>query len=334
MKKIAIAGYHFSGCGVIDDLFREFDNVAQAKSECESRFLQETDGVSDLEYHLVENPHRKKIDLAISRFLRYCKQSEKSYARVYGPNWYSMCEDYVDSLLKFKFTGYILSHLGERSSFYPNYVRIMSHLRRFLPKKMRPSSRRNYFPKETIYHAMPTEEEFLEKTRAFTEKLAQSMITNKKADYVMIDQMFAGNNPDRYLRYVDDVKAFVVDRDPRDLYINQRNMQDHMLPVDPHQFCVHFRDIRKKIGKENPNVMYLKIEEMIYHYDEMVPKVLDFVGIDKSHHITPKKFFDPSISIKGTRTWERYPQYADAVKIIEQELPDFLYKYTDEELAQ
>lgn len=30
MKKIAIAGYHYSGCGVIDDLFREFDNVAQS----------------------------------------------------------------------------------------------------------------------------------------------------------------------------------------------------------------------------------------------------------------------------------------------------------------
>ena len=327
MKKIAIAGYHYSGCGVIDDLFREFDNVAQPMSECESRYLQEADGVSDLEYHLVENPHRKIIDLAIARFLRYCKVSENGYERVYGPNWYKMCEDYVNSLLKFKYQGYILSHLREKSSYYPLYVKWMSRFQRFVPKKWRNSPRHNYFPNETIYHAMLSEEEFLSRTQAFTERLAECMITNKKAEYVMIDQMFAGNNPDRYLRYVSDVKAFVVDRDPRDLYINQRNMDDHMLPVDSHQFCIHFRDIRKKIGKENPNVMYLMIEDMIYHYDEMVPKVLEFVGIDASHHVTPKKYFDPSISVKGTRTWERYPQYAEAVKVIERELPDFLYHY-------
>lgn len=68
--------------------------------------------------------------------------------------------------------------------------------------------------------------------------------------------------------------------------------------------------------------MYLMIEDMIYHYYEMVPKVCCFFDIDRSK---PKKFFDPTISIKGTRTWERYLQYAEAVKSIEQKLPDFLY---------
>lgn len=328
MKKIAIAGYHYSGCGVIDDLFREFDNVAQPQSEMESRYLQDTDGVSDLEYHLVENPNRLKISWAIDRFLRYCKVNARRFERVYGPNWYAMCEDYVNSLLKFKYQGYFIRNLEERNSFYPFYEKVMIHLQDYKPKRFRLPSRHNYFPKETMYHAMPTEEEFLEKTRVFTERLAESMITNKKAEYVMIDQMFAANNPDRYLRYVNDVKAFVVDRDPRDLYINQRNMEDHMLPIDPHQYCIHFRDIRKRFGKPNQNVMYLTIEEMIYDYDKMIPKVCEFVGIDKKHHIDPKRYFDPSISINGTRTWERYPQYEEAVKTIKNELPEFLSPYT------
>lgn len=327
MKKIAIAGYHYTGCGVIDDLFREFDNVAQAKSESESRFLQDADGVSDLEYHLVVNPHRLKINLAIDRFLRYCKRVSPQYERIYGPNWYSMCEDYVNSLIKFKYQGYNINHLAERSSFYPRYAKFMILSQKLLPAKYRKSPRRNLFPKEMVYHAMPTEQEFLECTRFFTEKLAESMITNKKAEYVMIDQMLAGNNPDLYMRYVNDVKAFVVDRDPRDLYINLRRMEDHGVPADPHQFCIYFRDIRKRIGIDNPNVMYLKIEDMIYHYNEMVPKVCEFVGINRSHHITPKKYFDPNISINGTRTWLRYPAYENAVKIIEEELSEFLCEY-------
>lgn len=327
MKKIAIAGYHYTGCGVIDDLFREFDNVAQAKSECESSFLQVADGVSDLEYHLVINPNRLKINLAIERFLKYCKKYSRGYERIYGSEWYKICEDYINSLLKFKFQGYNTRHLDERSPWYSYYLRGMNKLQLFKPKKLRHSASYNYLPNEIMYHSMPSEDEFLEKTRAFTERLAENMITNKRAEYVMLDQLFAGNNPTLYLRYVKDVKAFVVDRDPRDLYINFINREDHALPVDPYQFCVYFRDIRKPLGETNPDVMYLMIEDMIYNYDEMVPKVCDFVGIDLSHHVSPKKYFNPSISVKGTKTWERYPQYAKAVSVIERELSEFLYKY-------
>ena len=46
MKKIACVGYHATGAGVIDDLFREFDNVAQGQYEVESRLLQDPDAVS------------------------------------------------------------------------------------------------------------------------------------------------------------------------------------------------------------------------------------------------------------------------------------------------
>lgn len=329
MKKIAIAGYHFTGSGVIDDLFREFDNVYQPKTECESRYLQDMDGISDLEFHLVNNPNRLYINQAIDRFLRYCKQNSKRYMKIYGPEWYSLCEEYISNLTKFQYTGYNLTHLQERSNWYPLYVKWMTRLQKIKPSKFRKSKRNNYFPNEKMFHAMPSESEFLEVTRSFVDSLVNSMTKNKNVDYVMIDQMFGGNNPSRYLRYVNDVKAFVVDRDPRDLYINQRNMHDHLLPVDPHQFCVHFRDIRKRIGDENPNVMYISIEDMIYRYDEMVPVVCEFVGIDPKHHILPKKYFDPSISAKGTRTWERYPQYSDAVSIIEKELPEFLYSYSD-----
>lgn len=326
MRIIAIAGYHFSGCGVIDDLFREFDNVAQAASECESRYLQDMDGVSDLEFHLVEAPNRLTTNLAIDRFLRYCRSNAKRYEKIYGPDWMTMCEYYVDSLTKFQFQGYNMRHLNEKSPNYQRRYLLYRLLERIKPSKYRHSSRYNYFPKETMYHSSPTEQEFLEKTRAFVDSLSEHLKTNKNAEYVMIDQMFAGNNPGRYLKYVTDVKAFVVDRDPRDLYISQREKGDHMLPSEPREFCTYFRDIRKRSAKIPDNVMYLMIEDMIYHYDEMVPKVCDFVGIDRLHHIEPKKYFDPAISIRGTRTWERYPQYAEATKIIEQELPDFLYR--------
>ena len=267
MKKIAIAGYHFTGCGVIDDLFREFDNVAQPKSEAESRFLQDMDGISDLEYHLVENPSRLTTSWAIDRFLRYCKLKEKGYKHIYGPDWYQMCQDYVESLIKFQYQGYNLDQLNERSRKYMIYLKIMYRLQSLKPKRLRHSFSYNYFPKKFKYHASLTEEEFLSKTQKFIDILSDNMITNKEAEYVMIDQMFVGNNPGRYFRYVNDVKGFVVDRDPRDVYINMMNREDHMAPNEPHQFCVYYRDIRKPVGSGSSDVMYLMIEDMIYHYD-------------------------------------------------------------------
>ena len=75
--------------------------------------------------------------------------------------------------------------------------------------------------------------------------------------------------------------------------------------------------------------MYVKFEDMIYHYDEYVTKVVEFVGITEDHHIHKKKYFDPSISQKNTRLWKKYPEYDEEVKIIEHELSEFLYPYQD-----
>ena len=84
----------------------------------------------------------------------------------------------------------------------------------------------------------------------------------------------------------------------------------------------------KKNGEiDTSKVLYVTFEDMIYKYDEMIKTVMDFVDISPEHHVSPKTHFIPTKSINGTRLWERYPQYSDAVKIIEKELPDFLYNY-------
>ena len=94
MKKIACVGYHATGAGVIDDLFREFDNVAQGMYEVETRLLQDPDGVSDLEYYLVDNPHRLNSGYALKRYLKYARNL--SYPQLD----FSQAEDIYISLLR------------------------------------------------------------------------------------------------------------------------------------------------------------------------------------------------------------------------------------------
>ncbi len=326
MKKIACVGYHYTGAGVIDDLFRECDNVFQGEYEAELRFLHDPDGVSDLEYHLVENPHRLSSGLVIKRFISYAKRNARQINKVVGKEWVKLATSYAESLAQIKYHGYTLGDLlfltkTEKVRFF-----ICRVLNKLLPKSIRKPKDSNQLPSVVTYYSRLEENEFLEHTISFVEEVCKKANKESK-EFIMLDQLVGSNYPERYLRYVNDIKVIIVDRDPRDVYISRIMVNDKVLPKDPHDFCIYYRGIRKRTGGTPDNCLDVRFEDMIYHYEENVKRVLDFVGINVLHHINPKKYFNPEVSCRGTRLWEKYPQYNDAVLIIEKELKEFLYQY-------
>ena len=66
---------------------------------------------------------------------------------------------------------------------------------------------------------------------------------------------------------------------------------------------------------------------MIYHYDQTTEKLMDFLALNKTHHTNPLIKFNPSVSIKNTRQWEKYPEKGKDILYIEKVLRDFLYNY-------
>ena len=331
MKKIACVGFHATGAGVIDDFFREFDNVAQGSYEAESRYLQDLDGISDLEFHLVECPNRLKSPAVIERFLRYAYDSRRMYEKVYGPSWMTLCYDYIKSITKFQYEGYDINAIVSRHPFARIKLFMCKAFNKLKPPKYRYPSWHNYFPGTQLFHASIEHDEFIDKTQFFVEKLCEQIPHNDKTEFFLIDQMIAGNYPERYLRYVKDLKVIVVDRDPRDLYIHMILHNDQKLPHDVSQFCVVYKDIRKRMGSiDKDKVMYINFEDMIYSYELKTEEVRRFVGISKSHHINPRSHFDPNKSINGTRLWLKYPSYANEIHFIEKELPEYLYDFTEE----
>lgn len=329
MKKITCVGYHYTGSGVIDDIFRECDNVYQGTYGAELKLLHSTDGVSDLEYHLVENPNRLTSGTAIKRYIAYVKDSERQAKKIVGPEWASLGIQYAESLAQIKYRGYVA---GDMYFFTPpqrlRYL-VMRLWDKVAPKKYRHPLDSNLLPSVQTYYSSLSEEEFLEKTRKYIEDICERANKANK-EYIMLDQFIGTGNPSRFLRYVNDMKVFIVDRDPRDIFLSRVPTHDRVLPQDIHQFCYYYRSIRKMIGGlPSESCMKVNFEDLIYHYEEYLDKVLSFVGIDKSHHIYPKKHFDPSISARGTKLWLNHPEFSEEIKIIERELPDFLYKYDD-----
>lgn len=327
MKKIACVGYHATGAGVIDDLFREFDNVAQCSYEFEFRILQDPDGISDLEYNLIENPHRLNSGFAVKRFQKYLKRMRYAYTRNFGPQWVKASEKYISELVKIEYSGYWHGDIWLLNPVLQYYHLACRAISRISPKKLKKPAYYNYFPRLHTYHVCVDEMDFLKHTQAYLDALCEAINPEEK-EFILMDQPFSPSNLARYTRYVDDVKTIVVDRDPRDVFIFQQLIKEHTLPSDVYGFCEVYRDSRNKVSDApEGSCLYVTFEDMIYHYDENVKKVLEFVGIDESHHVRKRERFNPDISIKNTKLWEKYPEYADEVKVIEEKLDEFLYHY-------
>ena len=328
MKKITCVGYHYTGSGVIDDLFRECDNVYQGEYEAEMKLLYEPDGIADLEYHLVENPTRLGSGLAIKRFIAFAERSSRQFKKVVGEDWDQLAKSYAENLALIKYHGYRAS---DASFFTPSQKLSLLFWRvvnKFFPKFMRRPKDTNYVPSAITYYSRLNEDTFLHITTEFIENLCH-LANRSNKEYVLLDQFVEASNPSKYLRYVKDMKVIVVDRDPRDLYLSRVTINDRALPKDPHDFCLYYRSIRQKQGQTDPDTcLYMKFEDLIYNYEESIDKVLKFIGIDKSHHIHPKRFFDPSVSIKNTRLWQKNDYAVEAMRVIESELSDFLYDYS------
>ena len=98
MRFISCASYYGSGSSAITDFVSEFDTVYSFTDE-EFRFVQDPDGVSDLEYNLVENFNRHNSGHAIKRYKKlvdfYCgNMFGKKYEKFFHVNWKKYSEKY------------------------------------------------------------------------------------------------------------------------------------------------------------------------------------------------------------------------------------------------
>ena len=331
MKKIACVGFHDTGASVIDDLLRECDNVAQGCASTELRILHDPDGISDLEYHLVTDPHRLGSNLAIRRFYNYCKRQARQEEKLVGNEWIVEVNKYINSLICVRYKGWLWNEV----EFFPLETKVRLFLFRainhLLPKCMRKQPWYNFLPNQETNYASIPEDEFLIKTKKFVEWICRQINPGNK-EFVVLDQFASAHNPANACRYTDNLKVIVVDRDPRDLYIHDvKILNEHILANDPKNFAKQYRLMRRGILTDDPQkVLRLHFEDLIYKYEDSIKKVFEFLEIDESiHHVNKKVFFNPAISINGTQLWKRYPEYSKEIEIIETEIGDMLYDYPE-----
>lgn len=335
MKLITTTGYGATGSSVITDLLQEFSCV-ESKGEHEFRFLFDVHGVRELEVVLFQLNNRQNIDYYIKAFKKYIKYIDKSittryYKDSFNGKFKRISDDFINSIIDVKWQGYWHKDVMDENII----KKFFYYLERFIQKKIfkeKDTGARYY--KKTMYYANPiSHEEFLKKVKNYINELIKVM--NTKKEFMVLDQLVPPENTSEFLKYFDDLKIIIVDRDPRDHYLLEKyEYGETWVPFqDVKTYVKWYKLIRSHRKKEiivEDSVMFVNFEDFIYDYEKTVEKVVLFCGIDKLQWTQKRKYFNPSISIKNTRKWLSYPQAKEDIDYIEKHLSEYLINYEAE----
>lgn len=331
MQVLTVASYYGTGSSAITDLISEYKPV-KSMTNYEFRFAHDPDGLAELEYNLIDNFNRHNSGHALKRYKKLVDYygnhfMVKRYEPFFNDKWKELSYKYIDSLTDFSFPGMWQYDFYDRGPWYEFWHKLPDRILTRTIWRNKPD-RHLLLGKKVTLASHPTEEEFIRKTKEYTEALMVEANDENKP-YVLFDQLLPSSNIQHHMRYFNNIKVFVVDRDPRDLYLLAKyEWNDTIVPSDVDTFCKWFMYTRSMRGTEiwdADKIMFVQFEDLIYKYDETVKKVENWIGLKSEEHTKPKKYFDPAISIKNTRYWEQHPEHEEEAKIIAERLPEYLY---------
>lgn len=330
MKVLTNASFYGTGSSAVTDLLSEYDCV-RFYNNYEIRFLHDPDGVSDLEFNLVECHNRHSSGFALKRFIRLvhflADDPKKRYETCFNGRFRSLAKQYIDNLVDFKYRGWWFYDAYDGRGFF-RYYSTMS-FRKFI--RMISGNNLDIFPSEITYCSHPTPEKFLRETQSFIRKLCRAA-NPEDLPFVSFDQIVPSQNISRILRYfLDEVFVFVVYRDPRDLFLCSKYFwKERIIPFDDvYAFCKWYRYALESGSPETLDLSHVKrihFEDLIYRYDSLVQEIENFVGLKTANHTKKFSLFNPLRSVVNTRLWERYGT-PEEISIIESELPEYLYDF-------
>ena len=331
MKIITCASYFGTGSSALTDLFSEYKCV-HPNNEFEFRFAHDPHGMMDLEYHLVENFNREVSGYGLKEFYKFCKYNHgtwfnKKYEKYFNGKYLPYSKEYIDALTDFSYKGFWHYDLASKGMFRYYFLGIFNKINIKLKAK-----KASVLPKETTYCSHPSEEKFILESQKYTSNLI-NCLNNDNKPYIVVDQLVPSTNTAKAMRYFkDEMFVFIVDRDPRDVYMLCKTIWrwDHIFPHDSvESWCKWFRYVREESkNQNNDHIMYLQFEDLIYHYEESIKKVEAFTGIDPKDHDKPFTRLNPKRSFYNTQIFLRDKRWEKDIKKIEELLPEFLYDFS------
>ena len=334
MKIITCAGYYRTGSSAISDFFSEFEDCTSL-GDVEFRFVQDPDGIADLEYNIIENNHRHNTSHAIKRFIKMAKFLNGTwymprYKRYFGDMFLKYSMDYVNNIVELQCKAWWHRDQIDRGSLFYFMDRLYAKL---IGTFQKGRSNTSVLTNESAYFTHISREEFYKHTRDYLDMLF-GCVNKDNTEYMMVDQLVPPSNIERYLSYFNDIKVISVDRDPRDLYVLEKTKYRWgIMPFNNVEtFCEWYkitRAHRKNDNFTNDSVIRINFEDLVCFYDETCKKLIDFVGIKPENHTRKKMIFDPVRSSQNIKVFNRYIGLQEDIRFIESELAEYLYAFSN-----
>jgi len=300
MKFIGVSGFGWSGSGAVVDLLKEFEYYGALGLEF--RLVKDSCGISDLESSLVTNWDVLRSNKAIDDFKWFCSvlnMKGSRFTRV-GENlsnrlfidFIKETDNYIDNLTDMKYKGNSLTFSYHLSNIY------------LLFKKLN-----RWKIDREMYFSKPTKENFLLHTRNYLETIFNPFMEKYNLNTLILDQTISVTDIEDSMKYFQDIKLIVVDRDPRDIYVDLVRMKalvgaDSDASRRAERFVLWYKLIRKNI-QPSKNVYFLKFEDLVLNYDIEIEKIKSFIG-SENRHIREKKYFIPDVSKKNIGQWKSF----------------------------
>ncbi len=330
---VNVSGFFYSGSSAMVDLLKEFRGCYESNAEI--RFIRDPYGIIQMENTLINQWDWINSSAAISDFLEIMRKSARpkgllqpmgfNLKRNINPDILKITRDYIDEITDYTYKMDFYHYKFKKSFIKYQLDRYRWAIEHLTKGKLRTANRNI----ETCYFSHPTQEQFNEATRRFFYNLFENHVSESEKSFIILDQAIPINNSQVIQRYFPKAKMIVVDRDPRDMYCD--NIQYGEVLDDDYQTAEAARRyvVRAKAMRDcklREDVLFVRFEDLIIHYDETRLKVLDFLGMDDKDHINKKQFLKPEVSIKNIGIWRNYyKKCKDALDFIKKELPELCY---------
>lgn len=338
MNKIAIpCGYMGSGSSAITDILSELNSFINLNGDFEYILMHCPDGIFDLEDKLLLGNNVIRSDEAIYRFEKRINSLYNlknfwpgMYKKRISADFLSITNDFIKSITDFKHEDNVYWYFQQIPDSLS--MQIKCYLERFLFSKIRNNSIKPVLKYRGMRISYVERNEFYKCAQKYLFDFFK--LLGIEEHNIILDQFLLPHNLFRINNYFDEnLRVFVVDRDPRDVFILNKyywlkSGVSVAYPLEVKQFCNYYRKMRQnEIQIEDDRICRIHFEDLIYNYRNSIKNICNFLDISLSEHAKKFHFFNPKISINNTQMYNKDNSYKAEAKIIEDELSEYMYNF-------
>lgn len=333
-------GYSGTGSSAIIHLLSEYQNTTTPQlGKYEHVLFYTPHGLFDLEDRLILNNSIHNSDAAINDFYSAMKRLNDNnfgwfggYEKHFGKKFMEIVDEFVDELTQYSIAGYWSNDFKYKKSI----AAVGKDIVKILLRKpiMKFGQRVDCYGDGVVKYCFLNKKKFYELASRFVKKYCE-LINPDSSKVLLVDQLLLPHNLYRIQRYFeDDIRCIVLDRDPRDMYVLSKYVWSRMgsallFPDNVTEFVDFYTGLcQSEIYIEDPRILRLHFEDLIYKYDETVDIIEKFVGKDAlGTHTSKGKIFIPENSKKNTQNYNIDSAWKEEVFFIEQAMKDKLYDF-------